>query len=286
MNLSISSSSNIRIICGSLLIALIMLLSFHILISAGIVPEGIGETQQKRNIIKVENYLLPMKPLPENVALGSSFLENVLRVDVDNQLLNLSFGGLSGLEGCELLQRSNSVPKKVVIELSSALIRKPSDIVRDAMPEYKQFLLSTSPIFRMAYQPSSILLRLIRAAKESRSPNQTAIAIGRKSRELPITEEQRQRLNNNLEHLKQFVDQLQKRGTSIYFVEVPVDRQVWESQYETEIRQILHGRFPETNCRWIIPDRSRDWKTSDGIHLTVDEARTIKRQILRCLNLS
>lgn len=285
MNSSTSSSSNIRIIYGALLIVLISMLTFHTLISVGMVPEGIGETQQKRNIIKVEGYLIPLKPLPKNVALGSSFMENVLRVDIDNQLLNLSLGGLSAMEGCTLIERANHTPETLVIELSSALVRKPTDIVRDAMPSYKLSLLPISPIFRMAYQPSSVFLRLIHASKENRTPNQAAIAIGRRSREQPLTEEQHQSLDNNLIRLRQFVDEFQRRGTTVYFVEVPVDRQVWESRYESEIRQVLRQQFPETQFRWIIPDMKRNWQTTDGMHLTIDEARRFKHQIFQFLNL-
>jgi hypothetical protein len=304
--------------------ALMMTIAYHLLIVSLNVAPGVIDTTFKSNILAVENYEFNTAPV-EKIALGSSILNTVVTNCKSLDCENLCIRGYSSIDGIEIIRHTQKYPRLAVVELSFALTsRKPYDYCAE-VPDYKRFFVQYTPIVRTSYQPSSILLRKLQSifnhstkssintagnTKYATSATKlntassidtnkahvntvtTSSAIGSAEdglQPIPPTKMNKAKTNNfllSLQILRVGIKDLEKHGTFVCFVRVPLSEEFESSQREVEQRKLCEDVFPQSKYPWIewhYPPRK--WQTWDGIHLKTEEAELFGEEMQRQLQL-
>jgi len=94
-----------------------------------------------------------------------------------------------------------------------------------------------------------------------------------------VDEPDRAGLNSNLTTLKSMVDEMQKQGTVVCFVDIPLDPIIYNGKVEAGSRQIIEEYFPRSQYIWLGPTIKKVWTTVDGLHLTGGDAVAFERDI-------
>ena len=79
--------------------------------------------------------------------------------------------------------------------------------------------------------------------------------------------------------LKELITDMQKHGTTVCFVDIPLDPLIYEGKMEAGSRKIIEEIFPRTQYKWISPSDKKTWNTTDGLHLTPEEARAFYKDM-------
>jgi len=253
-----------------------------------------AQHQWQENIIKAQNFLYNESDTIQNVIIGSS-LANRLIMDSLSKTYNLSFSGQSIFDGLNILTRKSKKPKNIFIEMNIVL-----------RPEDKKFTQSlNSPILyypremivslREDKQPIAILpvagLELFSAvfnkplfAKHNREKsNKTEIKSSDENRlfskmlNLQIKdyskEPDQEILDNSFNSLKEYVVKIEGNDTNIVFFEMPVDNRLKNLPQAQTVRETFMKFFPPTRYSYILLPDSSKYETTDGVHLTKEEAR-------------
>jgi hypothetical protein len=304
MRLCTSSFKTQNIAILAVILSLMMVLAYHLLIIGLAVKPGIADTPFKLNLLVVEDYEFKEEPI-ERIALGSSVLNRVVTQSVDTGCQNLCIKAFSALDGAAIIQHTGKYPRVAVIELSFMLSKQERYDFLSEVPEYKRWFSRYSPIVRTAYQPSSILLTVLKqgkgdsttgmpepkesSANGSITTNATTITTAKlptntsdktnksdrseQKRPARMAENTKRAFVSNLTKLQADVLDLEKHGTKVCFVRVPLSSTLFDSERELEQMELCENFFPRALYPWIEwSGPQRDWQTFDGIHLKDDDA--------------
>ncbi|MFL5746465.1 MAG: hypothetical protein ACJ751_17440, partial [Niastella sp.] len=79
-------------------------------------------------------------------------------------------------------------------------------------------------------------------------------------------------LNQAFKNLKEYVNKLEQKHIKVTFFEMPVNSQLLNLPKANVIRNTFYKNFPESKYSYIpLPD-SLKFTTTDGLHLTPEEA--------------
>ncbi len=303
MRLCTSSFKTQNIAIWAVIMSLMMVLAYHLLIVGLTVKPGIADTPFKLNLLAVEDYEFKEEPI-ERIALGSSVLNRIVTQSVDTGCQNLCIKAFSALDGAAIIQHTGKYPRVAVIELSFMLSKQERYDFLSEVPEYKRWFSRYSPIVRTAYQPSSILLAVLKQGKgdstagpKGRSANQRVTAIAKlpanttdmtskseQKRPARMVEKTKRAFVSNLIKLQADVLDLEKHGTKVCFVRVPLSSTLFDSERELEQMELCENFFPRALYPWIEwSGPQRDWQTSDGVHLKDADAAIFAEEMKKQL---
>ncbi|TLU98957.1 hypothetical protein [Dyadobacter luticola] len=192
---------------------------------------------------------------------------------------NLSFDGLSALDGLLILEKLSSSPKQVFIE-TNILMRREDKIFQSALFSPVMFSLKRFfESFRESHQPVEVLARITTPRKshpdslafeplkelvrdEAVYRSMLKIKIDKSTIPMPEGE-----VADQMGRLKKLVTQLQARGVQVVFFEVPVDPAACGLAAQVQLRQAVKKVFKPLGCKFISVPDCNGYITSDGTHL-------------------
>ncbi len=201
----------------------------------------------------------------------------------------LALGGTGPLTGLEIISRLGLHPREVVIEANVALTPPDAELVDELFrPGFYQ-LRAYVPAFRQEFRPVNVILNwnqpvlatpALDAAVPSEHPDpdvlQRTREANRKIFDRPIPEAQ---MSAGLARLRYHVDDLERGGTRVFFMEMPVDPILRGTGIVKDSIAALRREFPPDRFRWIEFSRLGPFETRDGVHLLRQDAVRIARSL-------
>ncbi|MCC5613249.1 hypothetical protein LC612_42875 [Nostoc sp. CHAB 5834] len=241
------------------------------------------QNQWNANLVRAEDYLFAKTDLKKSsVVVGSSLSARVPFDDISH-LVNLSFGGLSAIDGLQLIHANAQYPVCVYVEVNTLLNGKNESFSSELFSPTRYALKSYFPIFLTRNQPIAILKGLIRYKRvperlplADRKVDEKKTDIGQETIN-QIKVQQRSLLTSassgsQLEELTRSLRTLEKKGCKIVFFEMPIHPSLCHSVYSATIRKELYKRFPQKTYLYIPQPTCGQFQTTDGIHLTASGA--------------
>lgn len=273
-------------IIRSILVSLLLFLFYSIMLIS--LPHlSASQHLWQSNLIRGQRYIFNEQEKNNNAIVGSSMSERFI-MDSLPGTDNLSFAGLSVLDGLNLLRHKKILPDTVYIEMNV--------ILRQESENFKSMLFSPIPFFlanhifslRADKQPLAIAgktlipycekyyLKIIGKNIYSIEPTKKASPAfdqlldiqARNYSEEPAPE----LIRNQFELLSKQVDYLRSKGTIVIFYEMPVNFKLVKLEKAEAIRNAFYTYFPRKNNVYIDMPDSRDYKTLDGVHLDREES--------------
>lgn len=244
--------------------------------------------QWQDNIIAAQEYIYNYYKKPI-VIIGSS-LSARLHWDLQPDFLhNLSFGGGSGLDGLEIIISSNATPEYIFIE--SNMIERPENstlhkqVFFPVLWELKKVFIP----LQEKYQPLNLILSFIKnKSGYSRNEmlnwkvNPEVFNKMLKLNKVAFSDCNEKDVIESIKSLKQKIDIIEARGTTICFFEMPMHESLAESKKNKLIRREIKKNFAD----YILiqkPDHSI-YQTTDGIHLTYKDSFNFSNTFLSSVN--
>jgi hypothetical protein len=220
----------------SLLTVFGLLICYEMVIRSTDVWWTIGQNQWQANVIRANKFIYSDSQI-DNVMVGSS-ISSKLGVKISRDSLpagfyNLSFDGLSSMDGLLILQKLNYSPQRIFIE-SNMLMRGEDKNFQATL--FSPILFSMKKFgksLRENNQPVEVLSRMFTARKmhpdsvsqepiadftrdEATYRSMLGIKINSSSKRLPETQVRAQ-----IQRLKRMVGQFQERGVQVIFLRFP-----------------------------------------------------------------
>lgn len=272
----------------TLILAALFLVMHALLISELAPAYEIIRHQWQYNRAAAEKFIYSERT-PNNVLVGSSLSQRI-KIE-DQEFFNLSFSGLSSLDGLRLILQRETLPKKVLVEtnlltreedprFTEALEEQPLRFAREHVlslregrhpmdwfaylaEKYTNALFATKPVSSFVKNDTRGGLEKIVAAEKARH----SIA------------PDPQLITEKAFRLKQYVNELKDRGTEVVFYEMPVNEDLCDLILPKTIRQQMHETFPPDQYTYIPQPDCSGYQTSDGVHLTADEAERYSKYL-------
>ena len=239
------------------------------------------QNQNQQNIVKTENYFYS-DTIIKNVIIGSSLAAR-LKTDSLPNTFNLSFAGLSILDGLALIQSSKKYPEKILVE-TNVLTR---DLKKDFISSLtnpvsyntKKYFLS----LRNSKQPIGILAKEIQNILKSeslKSDNTQSPKTANSSLRKQLLIEQLKKDNNfndtllikrHCEEAKNYIDELLANNVEVILFKMPVNQELTLSKKYLYTKKFIDETFPKDKYKYI-PDTNWNFETTDGLHLNGQEA--------------
>jgi len=258
---------------------------------------------RRGNIRRIEQFLAGDGATARRVILGSSMSQVLGDQVLGPDSFSLAMAGSSALTGLEVLRRSDAHPQIVLIEANLLDFAEDEALLGHAFAPILAAVRQHSTIFRDENRPINFVVGIPAAGvrrlrnlvtwlrndvPRSAAPNPAGVrgtdpvlfaklmALETEHCNTPPDVEV---LNAQCRKVREVVQILEKRGSICVFQEMPIEPSLVISKRCTTLREIAHRYFPDTEYRWIPPDRAGAYETKDGVHLTQDSARH-RRQYL------
>jgi len=286
------------------LLSCLMLLAVY---SAGLamLPPGlqaVAESQWNDNVMRAQRFLYEQLDAPA-VLVGSSLARRLDESLSNQEIVNLSFGGQGPLDGLELIARSGTVPRLVLIEVNH--IDRPVDpefvpsLLRPGMYQMRKHMKA----LRAYYRPVGMLGAVVRdvGTKVLSSPggraaidpagNDTSVWPGmdekffeqlldhqlRKHRKLPAPAQ----LERVSIALRQLLSQLRARGSDVILFEIPTHPRLCKSAHLRALRRELKKNLKGVYSGYITADRCHAYTTTDAHHLDAASAKRFSASLVQ-----
>lgn len=232
--------------------------------------------ENQKNQFKAEQYLYTPRREP-TVVVGSSL---AAYLDAMPGTYNLSFSGMSPLDGLALVTTQQHPLRTVLVEMNF--------IDRAEDPDFTDPL--TNPILmpakrallplRAGKQPLAVVSEQLQLILSHWSYRFTTPTVGPASEQLPFLDQmiikQRNRyaqrpapalLARQLSKLRQAVTLLAQRDVQVIFYEMPVDYRLCDLPRVQAIRGAFRRYFPPATYAYVYVPTCAGYVTTDGLHL-------------------
>lgn len=259
------------------------------------------QSEWQVNLIKLQDYALAPNAKP-NAIVGSSLAARLVRTSLDEEFHHLALVSDGPLTGLEVLRRQGTIPRVLLIETNLLLREENAAALDNTFRPILSHFRPHLPALQERYQPANVLAgqigeRILRrtfrtlgqfipdrpAARampldsdRARQLFEVGLAEQRAATDVPADAA---RLAEHLRRLQIHVDEFERRGSRCIFLEMPTDPSLMNLRQPREIRTALLQAFPEDKYRWIRPETSRRYLTTDGAHLTESEAKAYAHRI-------
>lgn len=258
---------------------IVLFLIYTAIVSVADSPDY-SQSQWQNNVMRAEEYLYG--PQRDTVIVGSSL---AYRLPASSPFFNLAFAGMGVLDGLEIIRVSENYPKTVLIETNiirtlnksflTGLTGRPVMLIRRAVPMTRE---KHNPVSMFLYGLKSLKKHLVKQSVNSTAaPAITDNPEHDRNLRLHLDEEQ-EALDSNqvtgfMEALKGYVKLLGEHGTTVIFIDLPVDRELQETVRYKQIKNSYRSNFNTDDYRHISADAEFKFKTTDGIHLNEASAK-------------
>jgi len=264
-----STSSSERAVWKILAVTAAIIAIYQLVIPRLVPDGGRGHDQWQENLIKAQR-LIYHHVTPTTIVVGSSELA---RLTLPGDVYNLSLSGGSALTGLEVVLRSDVQPRRVVVEISEAILRDPDAAFLDSLfGVINHPLRGAVPVLQDAYQPGVLINHVAQTwatahavvADDHVRPELYQKLVAAQV-EAHATAPDVLTLEHIVVGLRRAVDALHARGVEVVFVAPPQAPEVCASRESTAIRDAMHRSF--SDVRWVPDPDCASYQTTDGVHL-------------------
>jgi hypothetical protein len=262
----------------SLFVAALLLLLHAVVVRVAPAHKPIiFQHQWQRNLIKAQRYVYGADGNAHNVIIGSSLSERLVTEKLPNTY-NLAFTGLGLFDGLTVILRSKQVPRNVYVEMNLVLRGEDKQFKASLSQPILSRLRNWLPSLRDENEPVSLTMRflnrlgirlVVQHTPEDANLFTKLLAIQlanfSKTPEKALIKEQFGLLKNG-------VSELEKRGASVIFFEMPTNEKLSDLPQIRTIRESFYATFPPADYHYIARPQSERFVTTDGVHLTEEEA--------------
>lgn len=285
-----------------LVICLFFLIAYQLLIWVNLVSPSPGISQRQENIIKGQRYLYQKNTPNSIVMIGSSITGAIKVKNFGVQVTNIAMAGSNSKTGLELIKLKSTLPSLLLIEInetiSKEIDRQLIDSVHHPILDSIRFYL---PMFREEYKPISVLIESLKQTAQSERQiaevaepampianpgfRERFIATMAETQQEKFSEEAIQDLQQESKLIQQQIATLQKNGVRVILFNLPTESRLENTPRRQQIKELMRTFFPPEQFEWLPEPPSREWKTSDGIHLLPSDAQVyaefIKAQLIK-----
>lgn len=257
-----------------------------------------SQHQWQKNIIVAEKFMFDTNSI-DNVIVGSS-LANRLVMDSLPSFYNLSMSGQSVFDGFSILRKTPTLPNCVFVEINF-LSRNENVVFKEIISSPIQHTLKKSfDVFRTDKHPLAyfekklfrplvqfFLKKIVYKLRDRMVPGSDKInkedlgnSLFEKMLILRKKEHSEQidtlKMNQQFQLLSDNVNYLKSKGVKVVFFEMPIHPYLIKLDQATYLRNKIKKVYP--HHEFIeLPNNIEDYKTTDGHHLTTDEAKIYSR---------
>jgi hypothetical protein len=245
------------------------------------------QQQWRENVVKAEKYVYDKSDTIEDVILGSS-LARLMVMDSLPHFYNLAFAGQGILDGIEILNRKEKLPKNIFIEMNTVFTELDKTFINDLFDPLSFSIKKYCISLRSDKQPLGFLYPAIQAAAH-KGKNKAAAKAQVVSQTTDDNDLFNEMMKMQIEYytwtpdsnfvtrqfllLTSYVNGLKSKGANIVFFEMPLNPKLVQLPLARLMRDKFYSYFPENSNNYIkMPDCS-NYVTSDGFHLKEDEAK-------------
>ncbi|WP_426668728.1 hypothetical protein ACPPVU_21150 [Mucilaginibacter sp. McL0603] len=264
---------------------LILLVGYTLIIHFHNNAFNAGQYSEQRNIMKAERYLYGNTDTLKGVIVGSSLTERVL-VDSIRGIYNLSFGGYGPQDGLKILLMKKKIPPFVFVETNFSANRVREDFQKNFDPAFEYPEKLHIPILRSENQPVSFALGAFRSRKKAKkiidismnnTENNPLFTTMLSKQEDLYNHPDTNKMKKTFLELKAYVNAIEKRGSKVYFLQMPVNKALLDLPLSKAIRAAYARNFPDAKYVPIPDSLTSNFETADGIHLNEYSAWVLAR---------
>lgn len=270
----------------SLTVAIALCFLYTMLLESGLVPVRAHmklQSQWQSNQYVVEKYVRDSYADVggrEVVFVGSSLTQRLSFSERASCVYNLSLSGDSALTGLGVIANATRKPKVVFVEINEPERSRNDVLIKKTSDQLSQ----VSPIFYVENKPVNLIIRLLPRTEKvepSQEMNDTvrlsalALQMSVYKTQIPLD-----LLNKQMTEFRRIVDDLESKGIKVIFFEMPIHPDLEESPRAVQIRNAFKHQFYKNQLIGFRDlAKGRVIKTVDGVHLAVDEAKTVVKNV-------
>jgi len=284
----------LRSILRPLLIFLFLMSFYQVLVSGGVLPASDGASLIQNNIVKAQRYVYQDDSELKMVIVGSSLAANLNVKDIGEGVKSIALGGGSSQTGLEIVKRSKSKPRIVLVEINDTIIRKIDSELLDSLYHPIFYLLRQYlPMLREEYRPISVFIDSLKSRSKQNLKQMTREALDSlESRNLtpelsqkaiqttvdiqskPLSEKDAKNMKQEADLMKTQIAEVKKNtGAKVVLFDIPLESRVNATLRMQQVRELAKKLFPPDRFEWLPPPKEREWRTNDAIHLIRSDAR-------------
>ena len=154
----------LRSIWRPVLIFLFLMSFYQVLVSGGVVPASDGSSVNQGNIVKAQRYVYQDDSDLKMVMVGSSLAANLNEKYIGEGVKSVALGGRSSQTGLEIVKRSNSKPRVVLVEINDTILRKiDADLLDSLYHPIFYWMCKYLPMMREEYRPISVFIDYLKS---------------------------------------------------------------------------------------------------------------------------
>jgi hypothetical protein len=267
---------------------------YQVLVSGGVVPASDGVSVNQNNIVRVQRYVYQDDSDLKMVMVGSSLAAHLNIKHIGEGVKSVALGGRSSQTGLEIVKRSKSKPRIVLVEINDTIIRQIDSELLDSLyhPIFygmRQYL----PMLREEYRPVSVFINYLKSrskqnkklmSREARDSlearnvtpelSQKAIQATVDIQSKPLSEKDAKNMKQEADLIKNQIAEIKKNsGAKVVLFDIPLESRVNATLRKKQVRELAKKLFPPDRFEWLPPPKEREWRTYDSIHLIGSDAR-------------
>jgi len=284
----------LRSILRPVLIFLFLMSFYQVLVSGGVLPAADGASLMQNNIVKAQRYVYQDDSDLKMVIVGSSLAANLNVKHIGEGVKSIALGGGASQTGLEIVKRSKSKPRIVLVEINDTIVRKINSELLDSLyhPVFywmRQYL----PMLREEYRPVSVFIDSLKGRSKQNQKlmsrealdslegrnltpklSQKAIQAAVDIQSKPLSEKDAKDMKQEADLIKNQIAEIKKNtGAKVVLFDIPLESQVNATLRMQQVRELAKKLFPPDRFEWLPPPKEREWRTNDAIHLIRSDAR-------------
>lgn len=252
------------------------------------------QSQWQSNQYCIEKYLRDSKVNPVRhkiVFVGSSLTSRLDLTEEFGCVYNLSLNGGSALTGLSVITHSTARPRLVFVEINVP----ERGVDQDLIAKSSEFLPQVSAVFHVGNMPVNLatsflysFIYSLHKSKPFRDVNEFArlkgIAERSKNDISPLPTDT---LKSNIAEFSRLVKDIESKGTKVVFFEMPIHPDLELYPRAVQIRNAFKSSFPNYSLLSFTElAEGSTVKTTDGMHLSDNEARNVVRNLREYIDSS
>jgi len=284
----------LRFILRPVLIFLFLMSFYQVLVSGGVLPASDGASERQNNIVRAQRYLYQDDSDLKMVIVGSSLAVNLNEKHIGEGVKNIALGGGASQTGLEIVKRTKSKPRLLLVEINDTIIRKiDSELLDSLYHPIFYWLRQYLPMLREEYRPINVFMDSLKSRSKQKLEQMTREELDSlESRHItpellqkviqtivdveskPLSEKDAENIKKEAEFIKNQIAEINKNsGAKVVLFDIPLESRVNAAIRRKQIRDLAKKLFPPDRFEWLPPPKEREWRTNDAIHLIRSDAR-------------
>ncbi|MEG4499675.1 hypothetical protein QUB05_06895 [Microcoleus sp. F10-C6] len=283
----------LRPILRPVLIFLFLMSFYQVLVSGGVLPASDGVSLIQNNIVKAQRYVYQDDGDLKMVIVGSSLAGNINVKHIGERVKSIAFAGGASQTGLEIVKRSKSKPRIVLVEINDTIIRKiDANLVDDLYHPIFYWLRQYLPMMREEYRPVSVFIDYLKSRRQqytnlskekldSLEARNLTPELAQKGIQMiveveskPLSTNDTNKIKKQAEFIKNQIAEIKKNsGVKVVLFDIPLESRVNAAIRRKQVAELTKKLFPSDRFEWLPPPKEREWRTNDGVHLIRSDAR-------------